>query len=118
MARDANTLAHADRRSSQDHIHRSKRLGSRRSVAMTFGMRRSLPTRDPMIGITVTSEAYVAIKATLPADTHRRGPRLGELADLRETCDLAHVDLRERVHDCAFLTSVDTDGMPGGRAAC
>jgi hypothetical protein len=38
MARDANTLAHADRRSSQDHIHRNKRLGSRRSVAVTFGI--------------------------------------------------------------------------------
>ena len=43
---------------------------------------------------------------------------LGELAGLRETGDLAHVDLRERVHDCAFLTGVDTGGMPGGRAVC
>src|SRR3984957_20775986 len=32
---------------------------------------------------------------------------LGELAGLRETGDLAHVDLRERVHDCAFLTGVE-----------
>jgi hypothetical protein len=39
-------------------------------------------------------------------------------AGLRETGDLAHVDLRERVHDCAFLTGVDTGGMPGGRAVC
>jgi hypothetical protein len=51
MARDANTLAHADRRSSQDHIHRNKRLGSRLSVAMTFGIT-GMPSRpcvDPLL---------------------------------------------------------------------
>ena len=59
----------------------------------------------------------------LPSDARRRVTlkqrrRLGELAGLRETGDLAHVDLRERVHDCAFLTGVDTGGMPGERTAC
>ena len=58
---------------------------------------------------------------TTPSDARRcvtlkQRHRLGELAGLRETGDLAHVDLRERVHDCAFLTGVDTGGMPGGRA--
>jgi hypothetical protein len=50
--------------------------------------------------------------------TLKQRHRLGELAGLRETGDLAHVNLRERVHDCAFLTGVDTGGMPGGRAVC
>jgi hypothetical protein len=49
MARDANTLAHADRRSSQDHIHRNKRLGSRRSVAMTLGIMR--PVRESSFSV-------------------------------------------------------------------
>jgi len=53
MARDANTLAHADRRSSQDHIHRSKRLGSRRSVAMTFGSLHEVAASSGLCAVTL-----------------------------------------------------------------
>jgi hypothetical protein len=50
--------------------------------------------------------------------TLKQRHRLGEFAGLRETGELAHVDLRERVHDSAFVTGVDAGGMPGGRAGC
>src|SRR6202161_1365753 len=59
--------------------------------------------------------------------TLKQRHRLRELAGLRETGDLAHVDLRERVHDCAFLTGVEyrrdawrTDGLLrcSGGAVC
>jgi hypothetical protein len=46
-------------------------------------------------------------------DTLKQRHRFGELAGLRETGDFAHVNFRERVHDSAFVTDVDTGGMPG-----
>jgi hypothetical protein len=55
-------------------------------------MRRSLPTRDPMIGITVTAEAYVAIKATLPADTQTWPTSPAHQGDVIICLDQAMVD--------------------------
>src|ERR1700722_4476457 len=40
--------------------------------------------------------------------TLKQRHRLGGFAGLRGAGALPHVDLRERVHDCAFLTGVDT----------
>ena len=55
-------------------------------------MRRSSPTRDPMIGITVTAEAYVAIKATLPADTQTWPTSPAHQGDVIICLDQAMVD--------------------------
>jgi hypothetical protein len=45
-----------------------------------------------MIGITVTAEAYVAIKATLPADTKTWPPSPGHQGDVIICLDQATVD--------------------------
>ena len=52
----------------------------------------SSPARDPMIGITVTAEAYVAIKATLPADTKTWPTSPGHQGDVIICLDQATVD--------------------------
>jgi hypothetical protein len=55
-------------------------------------MRRSSPTRDPMIGITITAEAYVAVKATLPADTQTWPTSPAHQGDMVICLDQAMVD--------------------------
>ena len=49
-------------------------------------------TRGPMIGITVTAEAYAAIKATLPAGTQTRPPSPGDSGDVIIWLDQAMLD--------------------------
>jgi hypothetical protein len=46
----------------------------------------------PMIGITITAEAYAAIKATLPADTQTWPHRPGDQGDVVIWLDEATVD--------------------------